>query len=237
MLFRENSLDKKKQKKVVIKLSGSLFSLETKGTLIASYAKLFQQLTKHYQIVLVAGGGNIARHYISVARSLGSDEASLDLLGIEVSRLNGQLLLKALNEIAYPVIPKDLNEVSLATETAKIVITGGLHPGQSTNATAALICEKINAFQYINATDVEGIYDSDPNKYKKARLIKEISVAQCMNLLSKESTAAGKYDLMDVVALKVIERSKIVTSVIKLSIPNIRNILLKNINTGTKISC
>jgi uridylate kinase len=81
MLFRESSLYKKKQKKVVIKLSGSLFSLETKGTLIASYAKLFQQLTKHYQIVLVAGGGNIARHYISVARSLGSDEASLDLLG------------------------------------------------------------------------------------------------------------------------------------------------------------
>ena len=56
MLFKESSLDKKKQKKVVIKLSGSLFSLETKATLIASYAKLFQQLAKHYQIVLVVWG-------------------------------------------------------------------------------------------------------------------------------------------------------------------------------------
>lgn len=230
-------MDRKNQKKVVIKLSGSLFSLESKATLIADYAKLFKQLTKHYQIVLVAGGGNIARHYINIARSLGSDEASLDLLGIEVSRLNGQLLLKALKEISYPVIPKDLDDVKLATERAKIVITGGLHPGQSTNATAALICEKIGASKFINATDVEGIYDSDPNRNRNARLIKEISVTRCMNLLLEESSAAGKYDLMDVVALKVIERSSILTSVIKLSIPNIRNLLLKNINTGTKIIC
>ena len=237
MLFKENNLDRKKQKKVVIKLSGSLFSSETKATLIADFAKLFDQLTKYYQIVLVAGGGNIARHYIDIARSLGSDEASLDLLGIEVSRLNGQLLLGALKEIAYPIIPKDLDDVELATQIARVVITGGLHPGQSTNATAALICEKIGASQFINATDVEGIYDSDPNRNRNARLIKEISVTECMNLLLEESSAAGKYELMDVVALKVIERSSIITSVIKLSIPNIRNLLLNNINTGTKIIC
>ena len=46
-----------------------------------------------------------------------------------------------------------------------------LHPGQSTNGTAALIAEKIKAEQFLNATDVDGVYDMDPNKYKKSKKI------------------------------------------------------------------
>ena len=91
-------------------------------------------------------------------------------------------------------------------------MTGGLHPGQSTNATAALIAEKVKAKKFLNATDVDGIYDSDPNKNKGAKMFREITVKKCLELLGSENSAAGAYDLMDIVALKVIERSKRSTS-------------------------
>jgi len=53
-----------------------------------------------------------------------------------------------------------------------LLSTGGLHPGQSTNGTAALIAEKVHAEQFLNATDVDGVYDRDPNKFKKAKKFK-----------------------------------------------------------------
>ena len=64
--------------------------------------------------MVVAGGGKIARHYISTARRFGSDEASLDIMGIEVSRLNARLMILALGDQAYPTVPGDLEQVSKA---------------------------------------------------------------------------------------------------------------------------
>lgn len=111
---------------------------------------------------------------------------------------------------------------------------GGLHPGQSTNGTAALIAEKIGASEFLNATDVDGIYDSDPNKNPKAKKFKRIEIRNLRNLLVHEDSAAGGYDLMDIVALKVIERSKIRTRVIKADIPVIEK-AIKGQSVGTEI--
>ncbi len=202
------------RKRVVIKLSGRLFG-DSAVDELRKYAAMLKEMSRRIQPVVVAGGGKIARHYISAARSFGADEATLDMLGIEVSRLNAKLLISAIGELAHPSVPRDLEEVKSAAETGRIVISGGLHPGQSTNATAALIAEKVRAVKFINATDVDGIYDSDPNKNKKAKFFKEISVKECLALLGSENSAAGAYDLMDLVALKVIERSKLDTVVLR----------------------
>lgn len=200
--------------RVVIKLSGRVFGDDAGGEL-KKYARMLLDVSSQAQPIVVAGGGKVARHYIAIARGFGSDEASLDIMGIEVSRLNARLLIAALGGDAYPAVPIDLEQVSKAAEGGKIVVTGGLHPGQSTNATAALIAEKVKATKFLNTTDVDGIYDSDPNKNKSAKLFKEITVKKCLELLGSENSAAGTYDLMDIVALKVIERSKIPTVVLR----------------------
>lgn len=220
--------------RVVIKLSGSIFGEDTTERKIRAYADMFSSI-KEVQPIVISGGGRIARHYIDLARALGSDEANLDIMGINVSRLNAKLLLAALQDKAYPRIPKDLEEVALAAESGKIVISGGLHPGQSTNATSALIAEIVNASRFLNATDVDGIYDSDPNINNNAKLLKRITVQQCLRLLESESSMAGTYDLMDIVALKVIERSKIPTRILKAEIPNILNSIQGGIQIGTEI--
>ncbi|HXG06133.1 MAG TPA: UMP kinase [Nitrososphaera sp.] len=224
--------------RVVIKLSGRVFGDDAVPEL-KGYARMLLDVVSGQQVqpVVVAGGGKMARHYIGIARSFGSDEASLDIMGIEVSRLNARLLIAALGDHAYPLVPEDLEQVVQAVGSeggSRIVVTGGLHPGQSTNATAALIAEKIKAKMFLNATDVDGIYDSDPNANKNAKMFSEITVKECIELLSSENSAAGAYDLMDIVALKVIERSKIPTVVLRSDTTTIKNAIAGKAR-GTRI--
>jgi uridylate kinase len=221
------------KKRIVIKLSGQVFGMERTKEL-KDYAAFFVKQSKICQPVLVAGGGKIARYFINHARSSGADESTLDELGIEISRLNAKLLIYALKGKAYPHPPTNLTEVEQAVDSGLIVVTGGLHPGQSTNGTAALIAEKINAAEFLNATDVDGIYDSDPNKNKKAKQFKRIELKDLRSLLVHEDSMAGGYDLMDIVALKVIERSKIKTKIIKSDIKTIEK-AIKGLSIGTEI--
>jgi uridylate kinase len=223
------------RKRVAIKLSGSIFSEQRNEDTIKRYAEMLTDISIDVQPIVIAGGGKIARHYINLARCLGSDEASLDIMGIEVSRLNAKLLIVALGEQAYSQVPKNLEEVTIAAESGKIVIVGGLHPGQSTNATSALIAEKVRAIRFLNATDVDGIYDLDPNISRNAKLLNEITVSECMEILKDGSSMAGTYDLMDIVALKVIERSKIPTRVLRSDITNIKDAIIGIHHIGTEI--
>ena len=229
-----NNYAARRKKRVVIKLSGSIFSQDTNHDSIKDYAQMLIDISNNIQPIVIAGGGKIARHYIDLARSLGSDEANLDIIGIEVSRLNAKLLIAALGDQAYSQVPKNLEEVAIAVASGKIVIAGGLHPGQSTNATSALIAETSKASGFVNSTDVDGIYESDPNVNPNARLFKEITVNECMEILRAERTVAGTYDLMDIIALKVIERSKIPTRVIRSDVGNIRD-AIDGKDIGTKI--
>ncbi len=221
------------KKRIVIKLSGRIFGIDN-VKILKDYAEFLVKISKICQPIIVAGGGTIARHYISHARSSGADESTLDELGIEISRLNAKLLIYALKGKAYSHPPTTLQEVRHAVDDGLIVVAGGLHPGQSTNGTAALIAEKIKAEQFLNATDVDGVYDMDPNKFKQAKRFKSIEMKNLKNILVHEDSVAGGYDLMDIVALKIIERSKIQTRILK-SDPKIIEKAIKGGNVGTKI--
>ena len=222
-------------KTIVIKLSGKIFGMENTKTL-KDYARFLALYSKRYRLVVVAGGGKIARHYITHARSSGADESSLDQLGIDVSRLNAQLLIYALKDKAYPHPPTTLHEIKNAVDGRQIVVTGGLHPGQSTNGTAALIAEKISASEFINATDVDGVYDLDPNKYPKAKKFSRINIKDLKNILIHEDSMAGGYDLMDIVALKIIERSQIKTRIVKADLKILEKVITGKSTSGTIIT-
>ena len=221
------------KKRIVIKLSGRIFGMDN-AKMLKDYASFLVKISKICQPIIIAGGGNIARHYIAHARSSGADESTLDELGIEISRLNAKLLIYALKNKAYSHPPTTLQEVRHAVDDGLIVVTGGLHPGQSTNGTAALIAEKINAEQFLNATDVDGVYDKDPNKFKNAKKFKRIELKNLKNMLVHEDSIAGGYDLMDIVALKIIERSKIKTRILKADIKTLEK-AIKGVDVGTEI--
>ena len=222
--------------RIVIKLSGSLFNFDTNSSQLNDYVQVIKKISKVYQPVIITGGGKIARFYINLSRRLGLDESGLDLIGIQVSHLNARLLISGLGEYCYPLPPKNLEEISVALLSGLVIVTGGLYPGQSTNATSALIAERTGATRFYNATDVDGIYDSDPRTNLEANKFEKISVQDCVNILKSEKSMAGTYDLMDLISLKVIERSNLPTVVFKSTVENIEKLVLDNVKMGTEIT-
>lgn len=200
--------------KAVIKLGGFAFSTEHPKPLVEEYVRVLRELVGEWHLVVVAGGGPIARSYIKIARDMKVPESLCDQLGILVSRLNARLLVDGLGEYAFPEIPVNIDELKHYFASGKVVAMGGLQPGHSTNAVAAIAAETITADLFLNATDVAGVYTADPNKDPKAKMLDQVTISQLTALLSKGEMAAGTYELMDPLALRIIQRSKVPTVIV-----------------------
>lgn len=208
---------------IVIKISGS-FIQPDKPDYVKKYAEnlLKIRLELGYRPFVIVGGGQIARMYIDAARQLGASESMLDLLGIDVTRLNAHLLITALGNHALAYPPATVDELLIAKQDPleRIVVMGGLQPGQSTNAVSAVVAEIVGAKLIINATKVDGVYDTDPVRNKNAKLLKRIRVNDLRRILQSQSSEAGRYELLDQPSLTIIQRSRIRLHVINGHDPN-----------------
>jgi len=221
--------------KAVIKLGGFAFPNRPEKPLVREYVKLLTGLVSEHHLVIVTGGGEVARAYIRAAREMNVSESLCDQLGILASRLNAQLLADGLGEHAFPGIPVTIGELKHYYASGKIVTMGGLTPGHSTNAVAAIAAETIGAELLVNATDVDGVYSNDPEKDKNAKKLEQVTVAELMAILSRTEMIAGSYDLMDPLALRIIARSKLTAVVVDGRNPNNVSLALKNERVGTRI--
>ncbi len=82
---------------------------------------------------------------------------------------------------------------------------------------------------------MDGIFNFDPRTNPNAIMYDSISVKECIKILKIENSMAGTYDLMDLISLKVIERSKLSTFVFKSSVDNLQKIILEGVKIGTEI--
>jgi len=221
--------------KAVIKIGGFLFGDKLDRNRIKAYAQVLKDIRRQDQQVVVAGGGETARKYIEALRAQGANEAECDQIGIYATRLNARLLISALGEDAFPEVPETIEELRRYFLTGKIVAMGGLQPAHSTDAVAAIVAETINADVFIKTTDAPGVCTKDPKKHPDAKKLDVISVRKLLEMLSAKSLAAGEYELIDPVALKVIERSRILTWIVPGDDPiNIQR-ALKEEAIGTKV--
>jgi uridylate kinase len=78
----------------------------------------------------------------------------------------------------------------------------------------AELAEKTNALKFIIATNVDGVYDKDPNKYPDAIQIKEITIKNLIYEYGTDWRTAGGNVVIDGPALKIIEKAKIPTYVL-----------------------
>lgn len=200
--------------RAVLKIGGSLL-YDSSGKILAerlkNYARIITDLVREgHRIVVVVGGGRPARDFISAARELGADEVQCDWLGIKMARHNAELLISALGEVAYPSVPESMEDLEKAVCLGRVVVMGGLTPGQSTNAVAALAAEATRAERLFNATNVDGVFDRDP-KEAGAKKLDTVDMRELERILAGSGVRAGEYKLFDPVAIGVVARSKIVT--------------------------
>jgi uridylate kinase len=222
--------------RAVVKLGGALFRREPNVTALKDMGKALSGFGREgNQLVLVAGGGENARTYIGAARRLGAEESTCDLLGIQITRANAELLRLAMGSIASSRIPTTLSDLPHCVGPGKAVVMGGLQPGQSTNAVAALAAEITRAEILVNGTDVDGVYTENPKKNPKAKLIRSVNVDKLLTWAMRGDVYAGRYELLDPLAIKIMQRAKIPTRFVSLADPS--NILaaLQGKDVGTRV--
>ncbi len=207
--------------KIVLSLGGSVFEGVER---IKGFANVLDEIAEEHKLFVVVGGGKMARELIEKARNLGANEVMCDYLGIAVTRINAMLLAFAMKNSAKK-IPENFIEAEELSKNYKAVVMGGTFPGHTTDATAALLAEFVGADLFLNATSVDGIYSEDPRKNPNAYKFEKISPSELLMLVAKEQAKAGVNVVMDILAVKILERSKIKAVVFRGEPENIKRIV------------
>ncbi|EJG07663.1 MAG: UMP kinase [Methanofollis liminatans] len=224
-------------KKIVLSLGGSILVPALESHTIPEYAEVLKQMARRGQVFVVVGGGGEARRYIGVARSLGINEAASDEIGIMITRINASLLCYALGNAAYPSIATSYQQAREYGESGKIVVMGGVTPGQTTDAVSAVLAESVGADLIINGTSVDGIYSADPKTDRTARRYERMTPQELLGIISGARLDAGSNTVIDIVAAKVVERSGIPLLVIDGRKPeNLTAAVCEGTFTGTIVS-
>jgi uridylate kinase len=204
---------------------------------MGKYADLIKNMKKQgHEVAVVLGGGALAREFIVIARNLGLDMAAQDEIAISVSRLYAQLFLKKLGEFSCSKVAVTLDEAAECLSEGKVVVMGGLKPGITTDAVAALVAERINADLLVKGTDQDGVYNKDPRKFADAVKLDRLSFDDLSGVLEFSEHKAGMHQVIDPEAIKVLKRKRLKLVVVNGFKPE--NILaaLKGENVGTVIS-
>ena len=221
---------------LVVSIGGSVLTSNLDPERIRKYASSIQALAEEHTTYIVVGGGRIARDYITAARDLGANEVECDIIGIDMTRINAKLLIAALDNTAYPVPLTSYQDARNAALTGRVVVMGGLIPGQTTDAVSAVLAEYVGADLLINATSVDGVYTADPNLDSKAEKISSMTPSQLVDIVIKIDMSAGSNSPLDPLAAKIIQRCGIKTIVIDGREPGNINEAAAGRHNGTLIS-
>ncbi|HNY50715.1 MAG TPA: UMP kinase [Smithella sp.] len=194
--------------RVLLKLSGeALLGKQSTGVdpEVANYiADEIKPLSRiGIQLGIVIGGGNIFRGVEASAK--GMDRTTADYMGMLATVINSLALQSALEERGLPTRVQssiEMHEIAEPfiqrrairhLEKGRIVIfAGGTgNPYFSTDTAAVLRAMEIRADIIMKATKVDGVYDADPIKDKKAVMFNKISYIDVLtkNLKVMDATA------------------------------------------------
>jgi uridylate kinase len=220
----------------VISLGGSLL---VPGEIDINFLRKFKSIIEREikvgeKFIIIVGGGKTARNYQNAAKSLTKvSNEDLDWLGIHATRINAHLLLTIFRKYAYYRIIKNPKEKVKFKE--KILIAAGWKPGFSTDYDAVLLAKTYGSDTIINLTNVDYVYDKDPNKFKDAKPFKEISWKDYLKLIDQK-WIPGMSAPFDPVASKLAQKFRIKVIIINgRRIKNLKNYLENKKFTGTII--
>ena len=197
-------------KRIVLKLSGEAlqgsqgYGVDPKvAGAIADEIKEVRALG--VELAIVVGGGNIFRGL--QASQAGMDRATADYIGMLATLINSMVLQDALEKRAVATRVLSALEIHQLAEPyirrrairhlekGRIVIfaAGTGNPYFTTDTAAALRAIEIGADAILKATKVDGVYDRDPLKDKRAKKFKRLTYLEVLKrrLQVMDSTATS----------------------------------------------
>ena len=199
-----------------------------------------KELSKKYKLIIVIGGGKTARNYTNALKKLGACDKGMHETGILATMLNAKFVIEGfktggVNVCSELITGKDF--VLLAKNKLKrysVLIGCGTVPFITTDTDAAILADKLNAKRLINVSNVLGVYDKDPNKFKNAKKFNELGFKQFSTLISKSATGKpGENIIFDNKATKIVCRSKIESHFVNSDLQNITRAVQGKKHNGT----
>jgi uridylate kinase len=160
------------------------------------------------EVAVIVGGGTLAREFIATAKKLGLNEQAQDEIAISVSRLYAQLFLKKLGKMSCNKVALTLDDAAKCLSAGKIAVMGGLKPGITTDAVAALVAERVKADLLVKGTDQDGVYDKDPRKHRDAIKLDHLFFDDLSKVLELSTHEAGMHQIIDPEAIKILKRMR-----------------------------
>jgi uridylate kinase len=222
--------------RIVLRIGGSVVASPVNPDLINKYAEILRELKRQqHEVVVVVGGGALAREFIGVAKNLGLEQTAQDEIAISVSRIFAQLFLKKIMDIGCETVPSTVEDVVECFSKGRIVVMGGLKPGMTTDTVAALIAARVKADLLVKATDQEGVYDKDPRKHADAVKLEHLRLEDLPRVCTEGKHKAGIHQVIDPEAIKILKRDRVKVIVVNGFTP--RNVLaaVKGKSVGTLI--
>ena len=134
-------------------------------------------------------------------------------------------------------MPTDMKQVKDMLKKNDVVFCGALRysEDETSDACSAKLAHYFNT-EFINLTDVAGLFDKNPKKYKNAEFIHEISHKDFLKTAQKVEFKPGQNFVLDQKSARIIKRYKIKTYIIGTDIKNLDNLLNQKHFVGTIIS-
>ncbi len=219
-----------KYSRVLLKISGEALAGDqgygVSGEILEKIASEIATLVSTgCEVAVVVGGGNIHRGVAGA--TAGMDRSTSDYMGMIATVINSLALQDALErrkvytrvmsaiamqEVAEPYIRRRAVR-HLEKKRVVIFAAGTGNPYFTTDTTAALRANEINAQLIMKATKVDGIYDKDPMKHKDAVKFDRLSYMDVLNkdLKVMDSTAITLCmdNGMDIVVFNMFEAGNI----------------------------
>ena len=196
--------------RVVLRIGGSVVASPVNTELISKYAEMVRTLKERgHEVAVVVGGGSLAREFIAIAKKLRLNEQTQDEVAISVSRLFAQLFLKKLGNMSCSKVALTLDDAAECLGEGKIMFMGGLKPGITTDAVAALVAERVKADLLVKGTDQAGVYNKDPRKHADAVKLDRLSFDDLPRIFEESKHKAGMHQIIDPEAVKVLKRERV----------------------------
>ena len=226
------------KKTLVLSLGGSLIipdSIDIK--FLDKFKKILQKNYKTHKFVVVCGGGSVARKYIEGLKKENPTRKELSLAGIRATRLNAKFLMQFFGKSeANDKLPLNMKSVKSNLSKNNVVFCGALryNPNSTSDGTAAKLAHYLNS-NFINLTNVKGLFTNNPKTHTKAKFIPEISWKDFEKQAKAIKFKAGQHFVLDQEAATIIKKHKIPTYIIGPNLSNLQKLINNKKFTGTTI--
>jgi len=229
---------RQKSKYKIISVGGSIIIPKTGFDI--NFLKKFRALIlshvkKGEKFILVIGGGATCRNYQdALSKTIKISNTDLDWLGIYITWFNAEFVRLLFGKHAYKEVVKD---PTIKIKTSKsIIIAGGWKPGCSTDKDAVLLAQNFGAKELVNLSNIEYVYDKDPNKYKTAKKIEKINWKDFRKNVVGYKWVPGKNVPFDPMASALAEKLGLKVSILKgTDLKEVENVISGKKFKGTMI--